>query len=335
MPACLSPDHLPLAIGALVLRSRTPRWTAGLTPKHMLSRSRTNDTAPGQSLAAGLGFFLLGTWSFGILDAVAKLLTQSYHPLQVTWGRFFFASVVVLPWVVGLAMRGALRSRRPGLQLTRASILAATNFMFFMAIQHMQLAEVQAISFIAPLLVTALAALLLGEHVGPRRWAAVAIGLLGVAIILRPGSGVLHWSAFFAFAQAAGNAFFHLITRSVSAHDPPQVTFVFTATVGAAAATLFVPLVWSWPSASDWLLMAVTGVMGAVGHWFLILAYRRTEASSLAPYMYLQLPWVTFLGWLFFAHLPDRWTLVGAGIVIASGIYVFSRERQLRRRAGA
>ncbi len=304
-----------------------------MIPRPSTSSSRPGDALPVQSLAAGLGFFLLGTWSFGVLDAVAKLLTQSYHPLQVTWGRFFFATVAVLPWVVGLSLRGALRSRRPGLQLVRASILAATNFMFFMAIQHMQLAEVQAISFIAPLLVTALAALLLGEHVGPRRWTAVAIGLFGVAIILRPGSEVLHWSAFFALAQAAGNAFFHLLTRSVSAHDPPQVTFVFTATVGAAAASLLVPLVWIWPTPGDWLLMMVTGVMGAVGHWFLILAYRRTEASSLAPYMYLQLPWVTFLGWLMFAHLPDRWTLVGAGIVIASGIYVFSRERSLRRKA--
>jgi drug/metabolite transporter (DMT)-like permease len=285
---------------------------------------------PAQSLAAGLGFFLLGTWSFGILDAVAKLLTQSYHPLQVTWGRFFFAFVVVLPWVASLAMRGGLRTLCPGLQLARASILAVTNFLFFMAIQHMQLAEVQAISFIAPLLVTALAALLLGERVGARRWTAVAIGLVGVVIILRPGSGLLHWAAFFALAQAAGNAFFHLITRSISAYDPPQVTFVFTATVGAAAASLFVPLVWEWPTPVDWLLMMVTGVMGAIGHWFLILAYRRTEASSLAPYMYLQLPWVTLLGWLFFAHLPDPWTLVGAAVVIASGIYVFSRERYLR-----
>lgn len=296
-----------------------------------MSRSQTGQAASAQSLAAGLGFFLLGTWSFGILDAVAKLLTQSYHPLQVTWGRFFFATLAVLPWALALALRGALRSGCPGLQLARASILAATNFLFFMAIQHMQLAEVQAISFIAPLLVTALAALLLGEHVGPRRWAAVAIGLFGVVIILRPSPGMLHWSAFFALAQAAGNAFFHLITRSISAYDPPQVTFVFTATVGAAVASLFVPLVWTWPTATDWLLMMLTGVMGAVGHWFLILAYRRTEASSLAPYMYLQLPWVTFLGWLLFSHLPDLWTLIGAGIVIASGIYVFSRERYLRR----
>ena len=295
--------------------------------------TRTAPAAPGgqqASLVAGIGFFLAGTWSFGVLDATAKLLTQSYHPLQVTWGRFFFAFVIVLPLAARLWPAGGLVSRRPGLQLLRATLLAVVNFLFFVAIQHMQLAEVQAISFIAPLLVTALAALLLGERVGPRRWFAVAIGLCGVLAIIRPGSGVLTWVAGFALAQAMGNALFHLVTRSISAHDPPQLTFVYTATVGAAAATAFVPAVWTWPTPLDWSLMVLTGFMGAVGHWFLILAYRRTEASSLAPYMYLQLPWITFLGWMLFGDLPDLWTLAGAAVVISSGIYVFSRERYLR-----
>ena len=295
--------------------------------------TRTAPAAPGgqqASLVAGIGFFLAGTWSFGVLDATAKLLTQSYHPLQVTWGRFFFAFVIVLPLAARLWPAGGLVSRRPGLQLLRATLLAVVNFLFFVAIQHMQLAEVQAISFIAPLLVTALAALLLGERVGPRRWFAVAIGLGGVLASIRPGRGVLTWVAGFALAQAMGNALFHLVTRSISAHDPPQLTFVYTATVGAAAATLFVPVVWTWPTPLDWSLMVLTGFMGAVGHWFLILAYRRTEASSLAPYMYLQLPWITFLGWMLFGDLPDLWTLAGAAVVISSGIYVFSRERYLR-----
>ena len=283
------------------------------------------------SLTAGLPFLLAGTASFGILDAVAKLLTQSYHPLQVTWARFALAFIFVLPFALRLAARGRLRSRRPGLQLLRASLLAACNFMFFLAIQTMQLAEVQAISFVSPLLVTVLAAVTLGERVGPRRLVAVAIGLLGVVIILRPGSGVLHWAAGFALAQAIGTAVFHLVTRAISAHDPPQLTFVYTSTVGAAAASIFVPLVWQWPSATDWLLMAVTGAAGALGHLFMIQAFRRAEASSLAPYMYLQLPWITFLGWLLFGHLPDGWTILGAAIVIGSGIYVFSRERYLRR----
>ena len=286
---------------------------------------------PPPSVTAGLPFLLAATISFGFLDSVAKLLTQTYDPLQVTWGRFTFALVIVLPFALRLAMRGGLRSRRPGLQLLRASLLAACNFMFFIAIQTMQLAEVQAIAFIAPLLVTALAALILGERVGLRRWLAVAAGLVGVAVILRPGSGLLHWAAFFAVAQAVINALFHLTTRAIAAHDPPQLTFVYTATVGAVVATPFVPMVWVWPTATDWLLMGVTGLAGALGHLFMILALRRAEASSLAPYMYLQLPWITFLGWMMFGHLPDSWTILGAAIVIGSGIYVYSRERYLRR----
>ena len=289
------------------------------------------DVPPAPSVAAGLPFLLAATASFGVLDAVAKLLTQSYHPLQVTWGRFFFAFLFVLPLAMRLATVGGLRPRRPGLQLLRASLLAGCNFLFILAIAKMQLAEVQAIAFVAPLLVTLLAAVTLGEKVGPRRLAAVAVGLLGVAVILRPGSGLFHWAAVFAFVQAIGNAVFHLVTRAIAAHDPPQVTFVFTATVGAAAATAFVPFVWQWPTAGDWVLLAIVGAAGALGHYFMIHAFRRAEASSLAPYMYLQLPWITFLGWLMFGDLPDGWTFVGATIVIASGIYVYARERKLRR----
>ena len=286
---------------------------------------------PASSTAKGLGFFFAGMLSLGVLDAVAKLLMQDYHPFEVTWGRFFFAFLIVLPWVIGLAARGGVASKRPGLQLLRAAFLAAANYMFFLAINRMQLAEVQAISFIAPLLVTALAALLLRERVGPRRWSAVAIGLLGVAIILRPAGGVLQPVALFALGQSAAIACFHLITRFIAAHDPPEVTFVYTALVGTFLASLAVPFVWVWPTPGGWALMVLTGAIGAFGHWCLIQAYRWVEASSLAPYMYLALPWVTFLGWLLFDQLPDLWTFVGAGIVIASGIYVFYRERHLRR----
>ena len=296
-----------------------------------MSGESRRDLALPPSLAAGLPFLLAGIASFGMLDSVAKLLTQGYHPLQVTWGRFAFAFLFVLPFAIRLGVRGQLRSQRPGLQVLRASLLAVCNFMFIIAIATMQLAEVQAIAFVAPLLVTVLAAVTLGERVGPRRLAAVAIGLLGVVVILRPGSGLLNWAAFFALAQAVGSAVFHLVTRAIAAHDPPQLTFVHTSTVGAMAASLFVPLVWQWPSATDWLLMAITGVAGALGHLFMIEAFRRAEAASLAPYMYLQLPWITFVGWLMFGHLPDGWTILGAAIVIGSGIYVFSRERYLRR----
>jgi drug/metabolite transporter (DMT)-like permease len=288
--------------------------------------------SPSSSNAAkGLGFFLVGMMSLGVLDAIAKLLMRSYHPFQITWGRFFFAFVIVLPWVIRLAARSGVTSRRPGLQMLRAAVLAAANYMFFLAISSMQLAEVQAISFISPLLVTALAALILRERVGPRRWTAVAIGLLGVAVILRPSGGMLHAAALFALGQAVASALFHLITRFVAAHDPPEVTFIFTALVGTILASIAVPFVWNSPSPTAWALMAVTGAIAAFGHWCLIEAYRWAEASSLAPYMYLALPWVTFLGWAAFGELPDGWTFVGAGIVIASGIYVFTRERHLRR----
>lgn len=279
----------------------------------------------------GLGFVLCSLLCFGIMDACGKWLSRDYHVLQIVWARYFFAVVVLVPWILRLGVVTAFRSARPRLQLLRACLIATTSLMFFFAIRFIQLAEAQAISFVVPLIVTALAALILREKVGPRRWAAVVVGFIGVMIIIRPGAGVLHWAAIIALVQAMIGAVYHLMTRFLAGHDPARVTFVYTGMVGAVLFSVFVPTVWTAPSGAHWAMMATMGVLGTIGHWCLIQGYRFADASSLAPFLYSSLPWVTILGWLVFGDLPDGWTLVGAMIVVASGIYIFNRERHLRR----
>lgn len=286
---------------------------------------------PPAAFLRGLAFVLGSSLCFGVMDASGKLLSRDYSVLQIVWARYFFAVLVFVPWILRLGVPVAFRSARPGLQVLRAFMLAATSAMFFFAIRFIQLAEAQAISFVAPLVVTALAAVLLGEHVGPRRWAAVLVGFAGVIVIIRPGAGVMHWAAGVVLLQAIIGAGYHLMTRFLAGYDPPRVTAVYTGLVGALLFSVSAPFVWVAPTPLHWAMMVSMGVLGTIGHWCLIQAYRHAEAASLAPFLYVSLPWVVVLGWLVFDELPDMWTLAGAAIVIASGIYVFHRERSLRR----
>jgi drug/metabolite transporter (DMT)-like permease len=280
---------------------------------------------------AGFLFFVLSVLCFGGLDTIAKWLSRDYPILQITWARYFFALVVLLPWLPRYGLAAPFRSRHAPLQVLRAAMLATTTLTYFAVVHYMPLAEASSISAVSPLFLTALAALFLGEQVGWRRWSAIAVGFAGMLVIVRPGAGVMHWAASLALAHALMNAIYHLITRRLARIDPPATNFAYTSTVGALLFTLCLPTVWVTPGAVDLALMGATGVLGAVGHWGLIQAYRRVDASALAPYAYLSLPWLLILGWLCFGDWPDHWTLIGAVIVISSGIYVFLREAQLRR----
>jgi drug/metabolite transporter (DMT)-like permease len=268
---------------------------------------------------------------FSGLDTVAKAMTGQYDPLQVTWGRYVFHAVFVGFLVPRYGLLRPFISARLGFQIYRAALLAGVTFLSFISVKFLPLAEVTAIGFATPLILTALAFFVLRERVGPRRWTAVALGFIGVAMIVRPGSGVVHWAAFVALAMAAGNAFFHLATRQLSAIDSPQTTMYYTGVVGAVILTLIVPTVWRTPDLVGWIGMMAMGFLGGGGHLLLIKAYQHTQASLLAPYTYIQIVWITILGLVVFDNFPDTWTIGGTALIIASGIYVFLREAHLRR----
>lgn len=278
---------------------------------------------------AGIVLFLAAGVCFTILDVIAKYLSRDYSIVQIAWARYVFAIVAVMALIPRAHRRRPFISAKPLLQTVRAALLVMVTLMFFLAVSYLPLADVTSVGFATPLIVTALGALLLGETVGPRRWAAVIIGFCGVLIIVRP-TGTIHWAVFVTLAMATGNAVFQLLTRVLSRHDSPHVAATYVAFVGAIGLTLIVPFVWKSPDLLGWVLHVAIGLAAGVGHYALASAFNQAPASTLAPFAYIQLIWITAGGFLVFGDFPDLWTIIGASIVVASGIYIFYREAKRR-----
>jgi drug/metabolite transporter (DMT)-like permease len=230
-----------------------------------------------------------------------------------------------------------MRSARPGLQIVRGLMLVSTTICNFMAFRYLQLDEALAILFATPFLVAVLAGPLLGEWVGWRRWTAIAVGFFGVLIIIRPGiSGGMQWAALFSVAAAVFYAAYGITTRMVSRGDPSETTLFYGNLVAVAVMAPLLPFVWSGPvSWLDLALMAAMGALGSASHYLLIAAHRRAPASVLSPFIYTQIVWAVALGYLVFANVPTRWTLIGSAVVIASGLYLIHRERKVTGRVVA
>lgn len=290
-------------------------------------------TPPGRasvSTIAGIVLFLLSGLLFTGLDTVAKFLTRDYSIFQIAWARYTFACVAMMALVPSAHRRRPLASAWPALQLLRSALLAGVTLMFFLAVSHLPLADVTAVAFATPLIVTALGALVLGEAVGARRWTAVFVGFCGVLIIVRP-AGTVHWAVFVTLVMAAGNSVFQILTRVASRYDSPHTSASYTAIVGAVILTITAPFVWKSPDFTGWILHILIGFAGGAGHYALASAYNHAPASTLAPFAYLQLVWITIAGLVVFGDFPDGWTILGASIVVASGIYVFYREARRRQ----
>lgn len=286
-------------------------------------------SAPATRVSAASHAILLvigTTVCFALLDAVAKLMTRDMHPIQVVWGRYAFHFLLLVPWVLRKGPRAAYATTRLGLNVVRTGLLCAVTLMFFVAIAHLPLVDAQAISFVMPLAIVALAHVVLGEKVGPRRWAAVLAGFAGVLLIVRP-TGTMHWAALLCLAMALVNAGFHIVTRMLARSDSARTQLLYAGTGGTLVFSALAPFVWIDPDPMGWLGLAAMGLFGAAGHWCLGEAYARGQPALLAPYIYIQIVWATLLGVAIFGHWPDAATLAGAAIVVGAGLYVFHRER--------
>lgn len=267
------------------------------------------------------------TLMFVSLDALAKHLSQSYPVLQIVWARYA-AMAVLLAFYIGRRLPGTLRTRCLGLQMWRSLALMATTGLFFSALSFIPLADATAIMFVAPILVTALSMPLLGERVGPRRWASIVVGFGGALIIVRPGTAAMDPAALLALAAATCYALYQIATRRLSRSDPPMTTLFYSALVGAGLASLVVPFAWVAPrSLGDGLALAALGVIGGFGHYLLIKAFDAAPAATVSGFGYFTLVWATLLGFLAFGDLPDAWTVVGALVIAGSGLYILHRER--------
>jgi len=278
----------------------------------------------------GIGLMVATGFFFACLDSSAKWLGHSLPTMQVVWARYISNFILVLPLVNPWRRPRLLRPRRPLLQIVRGSLILLSTILNFVALHYLQLAQTVSIMFSTPLLVAMLAGPILGEWVGWRRAIAILLGFVGVVVVAQPGFAGFHPAMLLSVLGAVVYALGNILARILVREDGPGVTFFYVGAVGAAAMTPIVPFVWVWPAdALSWSLMLAMGAAAAIGHWSLILAHKYAPASILAPFIYTQLIWMVLSGWLFFADLPDRATVMGALIVIASGLYLLWRERNL------
>ena len=299
----------------------------------------------------GIFFMSVGMFCISLNDMLVKALSSDYplHELVLIRASIALAvAAVILRFEGGMA---ALRVRNPGLHVLRCILLVVANFSFYTALVAMPLATATAIYFVAPLFVTLLAIPILGERVGPRRIGAVVFGFIGVLVILWPklsASSEIGWIALLPVVAAAGYATMSVLTRKLGANAPAsvlsfwvQVAFILTgltfwAIVGdgrfadhpdISASATFLLRPWVWPAPAYVPVIAALGLLsGAVGY-AMSQAYRLAAASTIAPFEYLLMLYALFWGWVVFAEWPAPYVFVGAGIVIASGVYIVWRER--------
>ena len=265
--------------------------------------------------------------SFACLDTTAKYLGRQVDVLQVVWARYTFAFLLTLIISNPVSRPGLLRTGRPIFQIGRAILLLGSTILNFFALKYLRLDQVLAIVFSTPFFVAALSGPTLGEWVGARRWAAIGVGFIGILVVTRPGFGIVHPAAVLAIMAALSYAAYALSTRILARTDSNETTLFYSNFVGAALMLPVVPFFWTTPNLRQVVLMALAGALASLGHYMLIAAHRLAPASLLSPFIYSQLVWVIALGYAVFGDVPDAYTLIGASIVIGSGLYVFHRER--------
>lgn len=274
---------------------------------------------------------------FAMLDSTAKYLAGELGiPVaQVVWLRFLIHAVLSLVILLPIMGKRGFGSTKPGHQFLRSVLLATTTAFNFAAVKYLRLDQTVTIFFLTPLLVAALAGPILGEWVGWRRLLAILTGFVGVIFVTRPGFGGIHWAVLFSFGATLSYALYGIHTRYLAGHDRSEVSIFYTAIAGAVLGAPFGLAVWEWPQDMlTWGLFAWTGITGLAGHWLLVLAYKRAPAPVVTPFVYVGLIPMILLGFTVFGDVPDAWTLLGGGIVIGSGLYLYFRERRLEKAGG-
>ncbi len=283
---------------------------------------------PHHTATRAIAVMLLAMFLFACMDATNKHLSMTYAITQILWVRYlFFVAFALL--VAGRRMRLALavRSRAFWLQTARSVLLIGEIGSFILALHYLPMADVHALAAITPLLVTALSVPILGEHVGWRRWAAVAAGFIGVLIIVRPGFAEIDWRIVLPLLGALLFALYQIMLRVAARHDPPETTLLYSALVGAVVLSAIGPFNWTPPDTDGWAMLALGGFLGAFAHFALIKALELGEASKLQPYGYTLMIWAAAIGLVAFGQFPDGFTVAGGVIIALSGVYAFYRER--------
>jgi drug/metabolite transporter (DMT)-like permease len=286
--------------------------------------------------ARGVLMMIAAQAVFGVTDALQKWLMDSVPLMLVVCSRFALFVIFLAPAVLRRPARVAASPGR-GLMILRGCAFLGATVLTAAALVRMPLATVTVLAFVGPFVVTALSALVLGEQVGWRRWSAIAVGFAGMLIVVRPGAGAasLGWDALLVLAAALCWSVGIIATRKLAGRADATTMLIWHAAVACALSLPFAIVTWKTPSAIEAGLLLVNGCVNLVGQWLIVRALQLAPVATVAPLTYTVLLWAILLGWLVFGTLPDGWTLAGAGIIIASGLYVWWREQVRARRRGA
>ncbi|WP_300516350.1 DMT family transporter [Aliiroseovarius sp.] len=298
----------------------------------------------------GISSAITASVFFSINDTVIKFLSGDYALHQVVLIRSALAlcltCLVLIPLSGGF---GQLRTRRPGVHALRGFLVVMANMLFFMGLAALPIAEATAIFFISPLIITGFSVIFLGETVGPRRWAAVLLGLIGVLVIIRPGGDSFQPAALLPLGSAFGYAGLHMLTRKLGSTDSPvsmafyiQVIFILVSGTfgltlgnggysnGSSASLEFLTRAWGSLDPGDTVYFVILGLASGLGGWMISRAYALCEAGLAAPFEYTAMVLAVAFGWVVFGEWPDNWTWAGIGLILGSGLFVALRETRTR-----
>lgn len=289
---------------------------------------------PPSSPTRGILLMILAILLFTAMDATAKGLIARYPAPLVVWTRFAGQLLLVL-LILGPRLGPMLRTRFPVLHFWRSAFQFGATTFFFLSLPHIGLAEATAITDINPVLITLGAALFLGERLGPRRIAGVAIALVGALIVIRPGAGVFSWWAVLPLCCALSYAGSALLTRRIGAQEPVWGSMIYAALFGTILAGAALPFVWQPIAAADLWEFALIGCLGTGAQLCIIRSFSITEAGIVAPFAYLGIVFAAFWGIVLFGQWPDGWTVAGALVIVGAGLYVWHRETLSARAAAS
>jgi drug/metabolite transporter (DMT)-like permease len=288
---------------------------------------------PPAQAALGIAFLVLATAFFAVLDTSVKYVGAFVPVLMAVWFRYVFHAIVVTAVMLPLRGRSLLQTDHPRFQVLRGALLLTVSAMSFVALQYMPVGEFTAIVMITPLVVTLLAALFLRERVSLPRWALVVGGFAGALLVVQPGGDVIGWASLLPLVMVFTYAWFQILTSKMARTEDPMTMHFYTGWVGALVSSLVLPVVWQTiPDMATFAILCLIGLMGTVGHFLLILAFKRTQASTLTPYLYGQIGFAMFCGWLVFGHVPGRLELIGIAMIVLCGAtasWLTARDRRL------
>lgn len=279
----------------------------------------------------GISMVLFAVLMFTGIDTSAKWLALSGMPAtEVVFSRYIVHFLLVLVFFLPSQGAALFKTNSPKLEIGRAVVLLLSTVLNFVAVKFLALTVTGSIVFAMPLILTALSGPLLGEHVGWRRWMAILVGFAGVLIIIRPGGETFHWAMFLSLGSTAFYAFYNILTRKLAGVDSPYTQQFYSALVATICITPFAFAGWVWPTdLAGWIAFGAMGMFGAIGHMIITVAHRLAPASTLAPFIYPQILYMSMASWFVFSQPPDIGIFIGAPIVVGSGLYIWLREKQL------